>query len=301
MQNEPLVSVVMLSYNTKQYLSLAIDSILQQSYTNLELIIVEGHSTDGSLNIINHYIEKDCRVKLVYDSGEGIGAALNIGCKEANGEFIARMDSDDISSPDRFEREVKFLQKNKDYALVSGAVHYINEEGDIIGRTFPCTDDKVLKNSLKYSCMIVHPMVMFRKDAYDKSGGYINAKIGEDRIFWSRLAKYGKFANLSIPIGYYRILNSSLSHIYNPYAEIIYHFRNKIIADNEILESDIDIYNKLCGYSKKFVMVSDESTKEKGINFEMTLFRIFTLFLGQRYAEAIVCGMKNCFFRFKFK
>jgi len=301
MHNNPLVSVVMLSYNTKQFLPLAIESILQQSYTNFELIIVEGHSTDGSLDIINQYIEKDSRIRLVYDSGEGIGAALNTGCKVARGELIARMDSDDISFPDRFEREVDFLHKNLDYVLVSGAVQYINEEGKSIGRSFPCTNNKVLKSSLKYSSMIVHPMVMLRKEAYNRSGGYINAKIGEDRIFWSRMAKCGKFANLPTPLGCYRVLNNSLSHIINPYTEIIYHFRNKIIADDEILESDIEMYNALCTYSKKFVRVKGRSTIKRKYDIEIALYIFFKFLLGRKFAELLVCNIKNVYFRFRYK
>lgn len=142
---QPLISVVMPTYNCKKYVSQAIDSILNQTYQNFEFIIVDGHSTDGTELILNDYSLKDKRVKIIKDERKGIGAALKLGCSMAKGDYIARMDSDDIALPQRFEKEIEILRKNKELVLVSSSAIYIDERGDFMGYSFPYTSCSNIK------------------------------------------------------------------------------------------------------------------------------------------------------------
>jgi len=126
---EPLISVVMPSYNSEKHIAESIQSIIDQTFTDWEFIIVDGHSKDKTIDIINGFIEKDNRIKLLFDEGEGIGPALNMGCAAARGKYIARMDSDDYSYPERLKVEVDFLSENPDYVLVSSGMDFMDLEG----------------------------------------------------------------------------------------------------------------------------------------------------------------------------
>ena len=133
----PLVSVIMPSYNSKKYIKKAIDSVLEQTYSNFELIIVDGNSTDGTLDILDEYKKQDRRIKVIQDEGRGIGAALQLGCQIASGKFIARMDSDDIAINTRFEKQLKIFHSIPNLILVASPVIYINEDDSIVGYSFP--------------------------------------------------------------------------------------------------------------------------------------------------------------------
>lgn len=290
---KPLVSVVMPNFNNNRFLAESIDSILNQTYDNLELIIVDGHSTDGSIDIIQSYVEKDPRVNLIFDNGEGVGAATNIGCRAAKGEFIARMDSDDVSFLDRIEIEATFLTRNSDFVLVSSAAEYIDEEGNHIGRSFPITSEKAIKRFLLTANCINQPMAMFRREAYEKVGGYPPLIFVEDRVFWCKLAKCGRIKNLSKPLGKYRILNDSLGHTYNPYDRLLQEFRNKMVQDDEILNSDIELYNSICNYSKQFRIPSTVTGEYGGKSRQEKLYDCLKIIVGSHYSEEIVCRLNS--------
>lgn len=290
---QPLVSVVMPNYNNIAYLAQAVDSILGQTYTNIELIIVDGHSTDGCVEIINDYIAKDERVKLVYDNGGGVGAASIIGCKEAKGDFIARMDSDDISYPFRIEKEVMFLSQNPEYVLVSSAADIIDENGSVLGRTFPCTDDALIQKSLKRMNVISQPMAMFRRNSYEEVGGYLPLIYIEDRMLWYKLSAVGKIKNLSCVLGQYRVLGNSLSHAINPYEKVLHAIRNKMCDDKVILQSDIELYNSICIYSKEFRVKADNKAKSNRKSKDMQLFDFLKIIFGPETSEKLVCRLIN--------
>ena len=106
----PLISVVMPVYNSAVYLSEAIESVLNQTLSDFELIIIYDKSNDDSIVIINQYLQNDSRVKLIYGNNEKLIGALNQGIKAARGKFIARMDADDISLPERFEKQIQVIE-----------------------------------------------------------------------------------------------------------------------------------------------------------------------------------------------
>lgn len=299
MGKEPLLSVVLCSYNGSKYIREAIDSILTQTYKDFEFIIWNDGSTDSTEEIIKSYT--DDRIRYFYHENTGLGEALRLACEKARGKYIARMDDDDISMPERFEKEINFLEENTDCVLVSSAVYFIDENGKITGRSFPCTDKTVLRCVIQANNMIVHPMVMMRIEAYRKAGGYVPVRTAQDRVTWSRLSKYGKFANIPSPLGKYRLLSSSISHTINPYFMVIYELRSKMIRDEEILESDVQKYNELYLYSKQH-LIQESSLKKMGKKgWDDILFYILSPVIGVGTTERMISGIKNVYFRYKYR
>ena len=204
----PLVSVVMPVYNGEIFIKEAIDSILNQTFTDFEFIIVNDGSTDTTESIILKI--KDARIKYIKQANSGIGSSLHLGCSLAKGKYIARMDADDISFPDRLLKQVEFFKKNEDCILVGSAVNYINENGCKVGRSIPYVSDFAIKYNLKFGCTIAHPTVMFNKEAYNKSHGYNkNIVLLEDYILWLDMSTLGKFYNFHFPLLSYRQASSS--------------------------------------------------------------------------------------------
>ena len=288
--NTPLISVVMCTYNTERFIAEAIDSVLSQTYCDFEFIVWDDGSTDNTRELVKTY--KDNRIKYYYHENTGLGMALRLACAEAKGKYIARMDSDDICLPERLSKEVDYLEKHPECVLVSSAVYDIDENGIILGRVFPCSDDKVLKGVLKFpSSMISHPMTMMRRDAYEAAGGYIPIKKSQDMLFWSRLAKQGKFYNISEPHGKYRILSTSLDHAENPYSELIRAFLRKMICDEVVLESDVETFNQLYQYSKQFIKKTGQSATYKTSPEERFFYSIKSI-IGSKNAEKLIGKVK---------
>lgn len=296
--NKPLVSVVMSCYNGEKYIRETIESILTQTYTNFEFIIWDDGSTDGSKAIIDSF--KDDRIRYFYHENTGLGMALHLACEKSLGKYIARMDDDDISYLFRFEKEVEYLESHPECVLVSSAVDYIDDNGSLIGRSLPCTLDKVLRGTIKNSNMIVHPMVMFRRDAYLETGGYSALLYYEDRLLWSRLAKYGKFHNIPTPLGQYRLLRKSLSRSENHYRAILFAFIGKIVNDSEVLDSDIEAYNKLYKYSQQFVNPNEKGILKRETTISYKIYLLLKPIVGGRLSQSMIIYLTNIHHLLKF-
>ena len=183
------ISVLMPVYNSQLYLKEAIESVLAQTYKNFELLIINDGSTDRSEEIIRSF--KDERI--VYIKNEknlGLVSALNIGLKKSIGKFIARMDADDISLPQRFEKQINFLNTHSEVAVISTKLLIIDESGKEVGfwnDDFDCTSQKdILLNMPKINC-IGHPTVMMRSEAVKKFGYNKKFKNSEDWALWLTL------------------------------------------------------------------------------------------------------------------
>ncbi len=289
----------MCTYNTEKFIAEAVESVLNQTFRDFEFIIWDDGSTDGTKEIVESF--NDDRIRYFYHDNTGLGMALRLACAEAHGKYIARMDSDDVCLPERFTKELEFLESHEDYVLVSSDVFDIDEGGRILGRGFTCSDNAVLKGVLHIGGnMISHPMSMMRREAYEKAGGYIPIRKSQDTLFWSRLAKQGKFYNICTPLGKYRLLSSSLDHSENPYKGILKAFLLKMINDEEVLESDVEEYNKLFCYSKNYILNYKNDKKliyRKSI--EERAYSVIRLFVGNRLAEKTIVGGKNFYFRKK--
>lgn len=214
--NKPKISVIMAVYNTEKYLPSAIESILGQSYDNFEFIIIEDGSTDKSLEIIKSY--KDQRIKLV-ENGKNMGHtySLNCGLDLACGEYIARMDSDDISLPKRFAKQVKFMDLHREIAVCGTWVKTFGKGVNFTNRYL--TDPEDIKANLLFYTSLAHPTVMIRKSVLNKH----NLKYAierdrdentEDYGLWLKLAQLEKLTNIPEVLLLYRMHPDSVSSIH---------------------------------------------------------------------------------------
>lgn len=202
--NDILVSVVMPVYNGALYLKEAIDSILSQTYTNLELIIINDGSTDNSNEIILSY--NDPRIRyIVNEKNMGICITLNRGLDAAKGKYIARMDCDDISVPERLQMQVEYMEKHPSIGAI-GADIIVFGEG-IKERLFNFEHDlNCCKAGLLFQTCFAHPVVMIRKSTLDKYDlRYDDEYRGlEDFQLWYRISRYAQLINLPYPLLNYR-------------------------------------------------------------------------------------------------
>ena len=185
------VSVIMGIYkmvNKESIVKLAIDSILNQTYKDFEFIICEDGSNDGTYEMVQRLIKKDSRVILIKnEENRGLAYSLNHCLSIAKGKYIARMDADDISMPNRFEKQVKFLDEHLEYAVVGCNMLYINENGIWGNRILA---KKPTKKSFLFTSPFAHPTVIMRKDVLNFLNGYKVEKITR------RLEDYDLFMRL---------------------------------------------------------------------------------------------------------
>jgi glycosyltransferase involved in cell wall biosynthesis len=202
---DPAVSVVMPVYNGESHLCEAIDSILGQSFVDFEFIIVDDGSTDSSARIVKAY--RDPRIRLVQQENSGIAIALNKGIKLARGEYIARMDADDISLPGRLDCQYNYLMNHGETDILGGQAHIIDMHGEVIGDNIKPISQQVIKKAIEYACPLIHPTYMVRKSVYLELDGY-RARFPpcEDYDFLLRALDSGKgIANLDKYLLYYRV------------------------------------------------------------------------------------------------
>ncbi len=234
----PLVTVLMPVYNAAKYIDESIQSILDQSYINFELLIINDGSTDNTTTIIQSYL--DPRIRLIEQEGKGISFALNTGLRAAQGEYIARFDADDICYPVRLEKQVNFLNDHPDYMLIGSDAEYIQENGDHLFdfRSISYTYEQIL-NRLYQFCPFIHSSVMFRKEAVLNAGGYSPfAQHFEDYFLWVTLVKSGKCCNLPEPLLKVRFNPGSLTIDEKWRGEAFRKLKMKIIRKGTITEKE---------------------------------------------------------------
>ncbi len=199
MKSEPLVSVLMPVYNCEKYIFESVKSVLNQTFTDFELIIIDDCSTDATLSIIKS-INDSSIILIEKPKNSGYTDSLNHGISIAKGTYIARMDGDDICMPERFEKQVAFLNANREVILCGTAIQIIGS-------------DKVLKHPLKHEEILVklcfgtsfcHPSIMVRKEILLENNYNKNFEPAEDYELWTRLAFLGKLANLDTVLLQYR-------------------------------------------------------------------------------------------------
>ncbi len=202
----PKISVAMSVYNDSKYLEDAIKSILNQTYTDFEFIICNDASTDGSLDIIKKYKDIDKRIVLLEnESNLGLSASLNRCIEYSSGEYIARMDADDISINNRFQQQVYYLETNPEVAFVCGDIYLIDEDG-VWGNRI--NNLPLSKHNVYVYQPIPHPTVMMRKSVLDDVGGYTVApytRRGQDFDLWCKMYHKGyRGENIGEIVLYYR-------------------------------------------------------------------------------------------------
>ena len=204
------VSVLMSVYREKpEYLRLAINSILSQTYTDFEFIIVLDDPENINAHLIlDKYKEIDKRIRIFENKHNlGLPASLNQAIKISKGKYLARMDADDISLPERFEKQVDYMEKYPNIAVLGTNKNIMDENGNLIskGGPLPETHEDIIK-VIKYSNIIIHPSVMMRKESIVSIGGYRNLLTAEDYDLWCRVITSGlKICNLNEFLINYRI------------------------------------------------------------------------------------------------
>ena len=215
MDTTSLVSVLMPVYNAESTLSVAIDSILNQTYSHIEFIIINDGSTDGSETIINNY--NDLRIKYYANKeNKGLIYTLNRGIELSAGKYIARMDADDISMPTRIERQVDYMERHPSVIICGTQIELF---GCLKIRNRPNLKEtnEELKNRLFRRSCFAHPTVMLRREVLLQRGIRYNSeyKHAEDYKMWIDCVNYGEFYNIQEVLLKYRISESQISSRYN--------------------------------------------------------------------------------------
>lgn len=221
----PKVSVLMSVHNPNPiHLKKSIFSILGQTYKSFEFIIINDKSNQIISSLLDEFKRKDKRIILLNNiKNLGLTKSLNKAIAISRGEFLARMDSDDIAKKNRLDKQVKFLKKNKDIDLISANSFIINNRGKIIGETNLPVKYKDLLNKIFFFNPIIHPLVMTKKNFFIENKYNINFKRCQDYELWMRTIKKYKFLNLKHKLLYYRQSKKTYRDVYYSLKIIIYY------------------------------------------------------------------------------
>jgi len=197
-QITPMISVIMAAFNGEKYISEAIDSILCQTYSKLEFIIIDDCSNDQTPRIISIYASKDKRIRIIANNNNvGSYKSANLGLSIAKGKYIARMDADDISRPARFAKQVEFLEKHQAIGILGTAYDVIDEKGKVINKLRQPVKDEGIRWQTLFHNSFCHPTIMVRKSVLDQNNiQYGGMRFAQDYKFTSQILKYSKGANL---------------------------------------------------------------------------------------------------------
>jgi len=215
---KPALSVYMPVFNAAPYLASSIESILSQSFKNFEFIIIDDASTDSSWNLIQSYAKNDSRIRAFRNKiNLGVSLTSNIAISHTRCSYIARQDADDISSPDRFLKQLNYLKKHPKTVLLGGQCTIINSSNQVIGyKSFPKTQ-KTIQDMLFWAVPIQQGYMMVNKSLLPTDFSWYSPtrSSAEEVDLFFKLSNYGSFANLKDNLYYYRQIDSSLSRL-NP-------------------------------------------------------------------------------------
>lgn len=300
--SKPLVSVVLSTYNDECFIGETIASVLAQTYNYLEFIIWNDGSTDGTESVVNTF--SDPRIRYFSHENMGVGLARKMATAKASGMYIAVIDGDDIWTPYRLEEGVEFMESHPEYVLLSSQMKYIDEDGKLLGQSFACSSEFIIRKRIPYTCMVSHPASMFRKSVYDEVGGYVGVRMSLDHLLFARMMKKGRVKILNSPLIYYRLRRGSLYHSMqeSPYMPILRDFRYKMSEDNDVSEEDVELYNQIYVRSKEYLKTIPNSTP---ILYRKTtedqLFSFLKHLIGEKNARDVIISMKNLLFYIKYK
>jgi len=210
----PTVSVLLPVFNAERFLPVALESILAQVFTDWELFAVDDGSTDSSPRILGRFAAQDSRIRIITRPNTGIVGALNDALAAAQGDFVARMDADDICLPGRFQLQVDYLRDHPDCVLLGTQVIIIDEDGDPVGplKSIETDHEQIDRALLDLRWPIVHPTVMIRRSLLCDLGGYTQGTFPhEDHDLFLKLCERGRAANLPQPLLQYRRHAASVS------------------------------------------------------------------------------------------
>ncbi len=233
----PKITVLLSVFNDEKYISEAIDSILSQTFKDFELLIIDDCSTDGTIDVIQNY--KDPRIRLIVNKKNiDITKSLNKGLKLARGTYIARHDSDDLSTPERLEKQFNFLEDNKDYAAVGSRTEFIDGNCNHIGYWKQEISAEEIFYALSYRCCLTSSSMIFNKEIISKIGGYDESSShAEDYELFYRISRKYKIYVIPEYLIKYRIReNQRFSINYIATSDRTFKIASKTKIDKKLLE-----------------------------------------------------------------
>jgi glycosyltransferase involved in cell wall biosynthesis len=211
----PTISVIMPAYNAAGYIAQAIESILKQTFSDFEFIIIDDGSQDETLAVVERYSGIDRRILPIHWVHIGIARSLNMMLEGASGTFIARMDADDIAMPERLARQLEYLKDHPECAVVGTRVLCVDPDNVPICELFNVTEhDRIDCRHMEFrGSAIAHPSVLMRRGVIEDLGGYrVDTEPAEDIDLWLRIAERAHLANLPNVLMHYRLHEGNMGH-----------------------------------------------------------------------------------------
>ena len=206
------VTFLMPVYNVEKYIAESIESLLAQTYSDFEILIINDGSTDKTQSVIDSYLEKDSRIKCITRENRGLISSLNEGFEKIDSKYIARMDGDDLCHPQRLEFQMKFMEENPDVGLCGTNMRLFDKVSKDVN--YPFTDGEIKANII-FTPPFCHGAILFRKDVIDRYNLRYDADFVdcEDYKLWLDLSDKVKFANLPLILYFYRRHGKSVSDL----------------------------------------------------------------------------------------
>lgn len=198
-------------YNGMPFVKDAVESILSQTYEDFRFLIIDDGSRDGSTEYLKSI--KDSRLKVIARENRGLGTTLNQLFSESETEYVARMDSDDVCAPDRLKAIMAFLENHSDFVMVGSDQAFLVGSKTLTAAPRPTDQESIRRMLMNKRPGILHPTAVVRRDAWARVGGYHLSRAGEDLDFCLRLCDAGRVTNIPEVLYYYRLRETSLSHL----------------------------------------------------------------------------------------
>ncbi|KQT33879.1 hypothetical protein ASG22_17415 [Chryseobacterium sp. Leaf405] len=288
---DPKISVILPAFNAEKYLSDAVDSILSQSYTDFELLIINDGSSDSTKDIILGYNDKRIRY-IENERNLGLIETLNKGILLSKGKYIARMDADDICDLSRFEIQIDFMEKNTEYIICSSSRKEFTENISQYHLSMLPVDNISIRIHSVFSTPFTHPAVMFRSDIIKENNLFFEKdfKYAEDYQLWIKILQYGKGYNFKLPLLYYRNTPNSQTNVGASQIED----RKKTISN--IQQLALKQHNIVLNQKElDFIYILSLSEKIRNIDFEIFPVEFIISFFKKLYAELEVSYPGNKF------
>ncbi|SNV40773.1 glycosyltransferase family 2 protein [Pasteurella dagmatis] len=254
MLNEPLVSVLICAYNVEKYIEECINAVINQTYKNLEIIVVNDGSSDNTLSKLHSLSKKDTRIKIINNSKNlGFISSLNIGIEHVSGDYIARTDADDITKPDWIEKILGYLEKEKHIIAMGSYIQVLSEQGNGSNLSNYYADGQIWKNPTEHKDIFeqmlfrnpIHNNSMIMRSSIFKHYGLrfdSSYKHTEDYKFWLDVSRLGDLANYPEPLVYYRFHSNQTSSLHNEYQNLMAKKIRRIAINYYLLDLGVEGY-----------------------------------------------------------
>ncbi len=278
--NIPIVSVILPVYNGEDHLTECINSILNQSFKDFEFIITDDASTDSTPQLLAKFARNDTRVKIItHKINQKQTTAANTAIKNAKGKYLARMDADDVALPNRFERQVTFMEENPNVGLLGSWVDIIDDDGKILKIWYTHDSNGYLGWNLLFGTSFAHSSVMMRNDIV-KQAGYYQSPEAEDYDLWSRISRIANVANIPEVLQQKRVWGGQLAlKVPTETRDCVLQIMNKNI--NHLLNnSNLDLE-----MIREIRKVSDKTPKIQDSHLISDIFKILVQLYSQYLAK----------------